>query len=96
MNLILLEAAELKDDNTVEVSDRRSQHIVEVLGAQMGDTLKAGIINGPIGNVEVLSINSNGDPASVKLLWTSQGQVPVKSGSGRRMIENSHEKLQLV
>ena len=75
MNLILLELNEVNDDNTVVLADRRSLHIVKVLGARTGDRLKAGIINGPVGNVEVLSINTDGSAVSVVLRWTSQGLV---------------------
>jgi len=73
MNLILLEPNEIKNDHTAVLADRRSLHIVEVLGAKTGDRLKAGIINGPLGNVDILSIHTDGNTVRVVLRWTSQG-----------------------
>jgi 16S rRNA (uracil1498-N3)-methyltransferase len=45
LNLLLLR----QDECTIPSSDQRFQHIVRVLRLSVGDTLKAGIIDGPVG-----------------------------------------------
>ena len=48
MNLILLSPDEI-DQQTVVLNDRRAKHISTVLRNNQGDTVRVGIINGPIG-----------------------------------------------
>lgn len=55
MNLLLLAADELAADGTVELADRRARHLLEVLGVAPGDRVRAGILDGPLGQAEVLS-----------------------------------------
>jgi RsmE family RNA methyltransferase len=76
MNLILFEPHELNADKTVHLDDRRSRHIIDVLGSQPGDRLKAGIVNGPIGSAEILSITKNKKSAVVILLFSAEESVP--------------------
>jgi RsmE family RNA methyltransferase len=56
VNLVLLEPGELDADGVAELApdDVRARHILDVLGAQTGQTLRVGIIDGPIGTAEVL------------------------------------------
>lgn len=54
MNLILLEPFELSNAPIV-LSDRRASHILSVLHASPGDSLRIGILNGPVGSATVLS-----------------------------------------
>lgn len=72
MNLLLLDNAE--NDSRAVVTGERHQHIRKVLKLQQGDTLRVGIINGPVGIATVaeqsdtsttlqLSINSPASPA---------------------------------
>lgn len=62
MNLILIEEQELSPASlaggtcSVVLSDRRAIHIREVHNAQVGDYLKVGVINGDIGQGQVVSI----------------------------------------
>jgi len=49
VNLILLEPNEVGDDGGVRLSDGRADHIVTVLGAVPGDTVRIGVIDGPRG-----------------------------------------------
>ncbi len=55
MNIILIDPAEVKN-NRVTLRDRRSDHIRNVLGAACGDTLRTGLINGPMGTSTVIAI----------------------------------------
>lgn len=58
MNLLLLDPDEIGDDGRVRLADRRAQHIAEVLQAKAGDLLRAGIVDGPIGNARVLTVGA--------------------------------------
>lgn len=58
MNIILLEAEEINNQNVMLV-DRRAEHIIRVLGAKVGDSYRVGVINGKIGTGTVLSITRN-------------------------------------
>ena len=69
MNLILLDKNELDSHDRVNLSDRRAKHICEVIKPSIGKQLNAGIINGGIGQVEVIDINQSNPPrVSLKLL----------------------------
>ncbi len=71
MNIILLDPAEVKD-NRVFLNDRRGDHIKKVLGAAPGDTLRTGLINGPMGTSRVLRVTSEG----VELETDHSGPLP--------------------
>ena len=58
MNRILFENHEIKDGVT-EISDARATHIVEILHAEIGQKLKTGELNGPVGSGTVLSIGKS-------------------------------------
>ena len=65
MNLLLLEENEIRDDNTVSLRDRRSEHILNILNSGPGDRVRAGIVNGPVGTAEILSVQEKGGKARV-------------------------------
>jgi RsmE family RNA methyltransferase len=48
MNLILLEAAELRDGEAV-LNDQRAHHLIRVLKVAPGDTVRVGVLDGPVG-----------------------------------------------
>lgn len=58
MNIILIDQEEVTN-NRIVLIDRRSDHIRKILGAKPGDTLRTGLINGPIGTSKILSIQGN-------------------------------------
>ena len=76
MNLILFEPHEINADWTVHLDDRRSRHIIDVLGSQPGERLKAGIVNGPIGSAEIISITKVRKTAAVILRFSAEEPVP--------------------
>jgi len=76
MNLLLFESNEIKPDNTVCLQDRRSAHIIKILGSKAGDTIRAGVINGPVGTGEILSIRGKGRSAEVVLHFSGQDHKP--------------------
>jgi len=71
MNLLLFESFELNNENIVRLQDRRSEHIIRILGCGPGDTVRAGVINGPAGTGEILAIRGRGKKAEVTLRFTS-------------------------
>lgn len=55
MNLVLLAPSEFVEGR-IRLSDARRTHLLEVLGVKAGSTVRAGLINGPIGALRVLEI----------------------------------------
>ena len=76
MNLLLFESNEIKSDNTVCIRDRRSEHIINILGCKPGNTIRAGVVNGPVGTGEIISIMGMGKNAEVVLRFSAQGAQP--------------------
>lgn len=54
MNLLLLSPDEVADDGTATLRGRRLQHLVDVLDADRDRVLKAGLIDGPLGEATVI------------------------------------------
>jgi len=78
MNLILFALNEIKNDGTVSLKDRRSEHILSILGCKLGDTIRAGVINGAVGTAEILAIKGKGKKAEVNLSFTAEGSSVVQ------------------
>ena len=76
MNLLLFESNEIKSDGTVCLQDRRSAHIIKILGCKPRDTIRAGVINGPVGTGEILSIRGKGKNAEVVLRFSATDGQP--------------------
>jgi 16S rRNA (uracil1498-N3)-methyltransferase len=72
MNRILIDPAELGEDGTVLLKDRRALHIRTVLKAAPGDALRAGLIEGPWGVGVVRSISD----AGVELACVFEAALP--------------------
>ncbi len=72
MNLILIEPEELLADGTVTLADGRAAHLVQVLHAQAGRTVRTGTVNGPVGTSEVLEVA----PGRVRLRPSHTGHAP--------------------
>ncbi len=58
MNLVLLEASELRPDGTARLDGRRAAHARDVLRAVPGDRVLAGVVGGRMGEAEVLSVGA--------------------------------------
>lgn len=71
MNIILIDPAEVKN-NRVTLRDRRSEHIRNVLGGACGDTLRTGLINGPMGTSTIIGITAE----AVQLETNHNGPAP--------------------
>ena len=57
MNLVLLEADELRADGTARLSGRRAAHASAVLRAAPGDRIRVGVVGGRMGDAEVLAVS---------------------------------------
>lgn len=55
MNIILVTPDEIQDDH-VELTGNRADHIVKVLRSGEGDSLKLGVVNGPLGSGRIVSL----------------------------------------
>ncbi|NOR11204.1 MAG: 16S rRNA (uracil(1498)-N(3))-methyltransferase [Desulfovibrionaceae bacterium] len=71
MNLILLRPEEI-NNKRVTLTDHRAEHILSVLKSSPGDSLKTGIVNGPVGRSRVVDVSAN----SVVLEITVEGDTP--------------------
>lgn len=57
MNFLLLDASEVGADGTAVLSGRRAAHLRSVLRAQVGSVLRAGLIDGRLGDATVTAID---------------------------------------
>lgn len=65
MNIILFDQEEITEESVTLIGDR-ARHIIRVLRAVPGDSVKAGIINGKMGTGTITGINAK-QPYSVRL-----------------------------
>ena len=79
MNLILIDKKEIDSDGTYIIRDKHKlKHIIEVLKPSIGKSLKTGIINGKIGDSEVIDIELNKKTSENKKIITGiKLQVPL-------------------
>lgn len=71
MNIILFDKSEIQNSRVV-LKDRRSKHIIKVLGSSQGDIVRTGIINGPTGTSRITRITK----CSVELCTDHSGPLP--------------------
>jgi RsmE family RNA methyltransferase len=57
VNLLLLDRAELRPDGTARLAGRRAAHVAAVLRAGAGDRIQAGVVDGRMGEAELLSVS---------------------------------------
>ncbi len=74
MNILLIERSELTG-NRVELHDRRAEHLVKVLRSRVGDTVRIGVIDGPMGRAEIVALTSR-YPFAAELLVELAGDCP--------------------
>jgi 16S rRNA (uracil1498-N3)-methyltransferase len=55
MNLLLFDRAELSADGRVNLVGRRAEHLLFVLGVEVGSTLRAGVLDSGFGEATILS-----------------------------------------
>ena len=57
MNLILIEPNELNGD-VANITGDRVRHVIKVLKGAVGDTLRIGLLNGPLGQGCIVSLDT--------------------------------------
>lgn len=75
MNLILLEPHEVSPDGSAALRDGRAVHIRTVLGAAVGDRLRVGVVDGPLGEATVTGLD--GDVVALDCQFT--GDAPARA-----------------
>ena len=71
MNLILLEPDEIAADGAAILSGARARHVREVLRSGPGETIRVGVVDGPMGVATV-----EGDGTDIRLRCALSGSVP--------------------
>lgn len=74
MNLILLERAEVGEGGRVTLRDERAAHMRDVLELARGDSVRVGIVNGPLGLARVDQV----DGLSVSMACEFSGEAPAR------------------
>ncbi len=77
MNLLLLEQQDLIDTDRAKISGRRLQHMLAVHRVSTGDQIKAGLLNGAIGNAVVESLTSEAAELSLDLCQQPPSPLPL-------------------
>ena len=75
MNLLLVDPAELASDGTCTLRDRRALHLRTVLGAGVGERVRAGVVGGGIGSAELLA--DDGTAITLRLAVTEPAPAPL-------------------
>jgi 16S rRNA (uracil1498-N3)-methyltransferase len=76
MNLILLETGDIDASGRAELSDRRATHLLNVLHVAPGQTVRVGLVDGPLGMGTVTTIHDG----SVTLQCALEPTIPPRSG----------------
>lgn len=77
MNLLLVNAPEIDDENCVLLTDRRHRHLKEVHRVNLGDTLEAGMVNGLCGEAEVIQHQADATRIRLNLHRPPPAALPV-------------------
>ncbi len=75
MNLLLLQPDDLITPDRAIISGRRCQHLVDILKVSAGQSIKAGLLNGNIGQAVILTISKN--QLELKLNFASEPPPPL-------------------
>lgn len=59
MNVVLLEPGEIDADGRVRLSGERARHVREVLALGVGQRLRVGVIDGPLGTAEIVALEGD-------------------------------------
>ena len=77
MNLLLLEPDDFTSANRVCLKGRRLQHIREIHGVSAGDTLKAGLINGKMGEARIATLSDTSVEMHINLTTAPPPPLPL-------------------
>ncbi|GGL98002.1 16S rRNA (uracil(1498)-N(3))-methyltransferase [Pseudomonas asuensis] len=77
MNLLLLEQEDFVEENEVLLKDRRFVHLKDIHQAESGDALRVGMLNGLMGEGEILDFTSNSARIRVRLDQPAPCKLPI-------------------
>ena len=78
MNLLLVEADEVTADGTIQLDDRRADHLRRIIGAAVGTSVRAGVIAGGVGKATVLADDGARMTLMLVLLDPPPAPMPVE------------------
>ncbi len=78
MNLLLVEPGEVAADGTITLQDRRSEHLRRIIGAAVGDSVRAGVLAGRVGKATVLSDDGTRMTLALELFDPAPAPMPVE------------------
>lgn len=78
MNLLLVEPGEIAADGTITLEDRRSDHLRRIIGAAVGDSVRAGVLAGRVGKATVLSDDGTRMTLALELVDPAPLPMPVE------------------
>lgn len=73
MNVVLLEPSEVAPDGSCVLDGRRADHIRGVLQPAVGDSIRVGLVAGPLGTARIVEVPAAGP---VRLAVVLSGEVP--------------------
>jgi 16S rRNA (uracil1498-N3)-methyltransferase len=77
MNIILLDKKDIHDDRAI-ITGKKLVHILSYIKPTVGDTVRAGILNGPIGEGVVTTINDKNIILDINLKTPPPAPLPLK------------------
>ena len=77
MNLLLFSDADRRTADTIQVSGRRLQHLVDIIGAQQGDSLRVGEIEGQMGLGRIIELGTDSATLQVVLTQPPPAKLPI-------------------
>lgn len=77
MNLLLLDQQDLTGTDTAVIRDRRLKHLLDVHRARPGDRLKAGLLNGNMGQAEILALDRQQATLRLELNEPAPDELPL-------------------
>ena len=77
MNLLLFTPADRLDEQHIRVAGERLQHMVQVLGSQVGDELRVGEVDGMTGTGRLLEIDEQQAVLAVELMRPPPPKLPL-------------------
>lgn len=98
MNLLLLDPSELDADGRAHLVQRRAEHLLRVLGVEPGQTIRAGLVDGPVGSAKILQTTqrsvtlrfavpeSSASKSMQEMAGPSEGEVDIVVGLPRPQV----------
>lgn len=80
MNLLLVEPAEVRPDHTLVLppGDRRAEHLRKVIGLQIAQTVRAGIVGAGVGTAVLISDDGSGMCLALTITLPAPPPLPVE------------------